>query len=142
MTDQTPEPPQPAVDVQKRVEQFIKLRDFVKAMEDQQKEALRPAKETLEKLKGVLLGHLNATNQERAGCQAGTVYRTVKKSASIADKSAFWTYVVTQSDFDLIDVRANPTAVEEHIKTNGAPPPGVNWSTMETVGVQRSGGDK
>jgi hypothetical protein len=52
--------------------------------------------------------------------------------------SAFWTYVVSQGDFDMVDKKANPTAVAEYIEKNKSPPPGVNFSVMETIGVRRA----
>lgn len=120
-----------------RVAQYVKVRDKIKEISDRQKEELKPYKELLEKLNSVLLGHLNSVGAENVGTAAGTVYKTVKNSASIADMSAFWTYVVTQGDFDMVDKKANPTAVAAHIDEHGVPPPGVNWTTMEVAGVRR-----
>lgn len=126
------------VDFDKRVGQYIALRDKIKAIKDKQKLELAPYTETLEKLNGVLLGHLNTVGGDRVGTSHGTVYKTIKKSASIADASAFWTYVVTAGDFDMVDKKANATAVEAYIKANKTTPPGVNFSVLEVVGVQRS----
>jgi len=125
------------MNIDTRVAQYVALRDKIKAIKDRHKEELAPYTETLELLNGVLLGHLNTIGADRAGTAAGTVYKTAKKSASIADMSAFWTYVVTQGDFDMVDKKANPTAVEAYIEANGTPPPGVNFSVMDVVGVQR-----
>jgi hypothetical protein len=84
-----------------------------------------------------LLGHLNTVGADNVGTANGTVYKTVKKSASISDMSAFWAYIEANGDFDMVDKKANPTAVEEFIEQNGVPPPGVNWTMMEVVGVRR-----
>lgn len=139
---------EPAI-IEKRVGQYVALRDFIKKTKERHKEELKVAQETLEKLNGVLLGHLNAVGGLNVGTSFGTVYKTEKKSATIADMGAFWTYVVTQGDFDMVDKKANPTMVEEYIKKQveaakldptitPTPPPGVNWSVMEVVGVQRA----
>lgn len=121
----------------KRVDQFIKLRDKIKAIKEKHKEELAPFNEGLESLNSILLGHLNSVGADNVGTACGTVYKTAKKSASIADMDAFWTYVITQGAFDMVDKKANPTAVEEFIETNGAPPPGVNWNVVDVVGVRR-----
>lgn len=126
------------IDLTKRVQQYVSLRDKIKEMEEEHKTKLKPFKETLEQLGNVLLGHLNTINSNSANTDAGTVYRTERKSASIADKGAFWAVVKETEDWDLIDVRANSTAVEDYIEKHGVQPPGVNFSRMFTVGVRRA----
>jgi hypothetical protein len=46
-------------------------------------------------------------------------------------------YVIDNNLFDLLDRKANVTAVKDHVKEKGALPPGVNLSAIETVGVRR-----
>lgn len=125
-------------DIAKRVEQYIQLRDLIKKKDDEHKKEMAPFKETLEKLNSVLLGHLNGIGGQSVSTDYGTVYRTEKKSASLADAQAFMDFVVANQAFDLIDRKANVTAVEEFIKENNSPPPGVNFSSTFIVGVRRS----
>lgn len=125
------------VDFDKRVEQYVALRDKISVIKEKHKAELEPYTEHLEKLNAMLLGHLNTVGADKVGTEHGTVYKTIKKSASVADMTAFWEYVVTNGDFDMVDKRANPTAVEEYIKTQGVPPPGVNWNVFPLVGVRR-----
>lgn len=138
----------PPIDFEKRVAQFVKLRDLIKKKDDEHKEQMRPIRDLLEKLNSVLLDHLNQTGAESAATLAGTVYKTSKKSASMADKSAFWAWVVATGDWDLIDFKANPVAVEEFINKQveaakddpsivPSPPPGINYSVTNVVGVRR-----
>jgi hypothetical protein len=99
---------------------------------------MKPLRETLESLNSVLLSHLNDMGGNSIATDAGTAYRTEKKSASLADSEAFMDYVIANQAFDLLDRKANVTAVEEHIKENDAPPPGVNFSSTFVVGVRRA----
>jgi hypothetical protein len=85
----------------------------------------------------VLLNHLNAIGGNSLNTDAGTVYRTEKKSASLSDSTAFMDYVIANSAFDLLDRKANVTAVTEFVKENNTPPPGVNFSSAYVVGVRR-----
>jgi hypothetical protein len=139
------------VDIEKRVGQYVKLRDRIKELEEQHEKELAPYKSALETLNEVLLQHLNSVNAESARTANGTVTRCQKKSCTIADKSAFWTFVVTQGKFDMIEYKANVKAVEDYIKSQAAeaqlnpgkgievgPPPGVNYSTRFVVGVRRA----
>jgi len=51
-------------------------------------------------------------------------------------------YVTTNKLFDLLDRRANTTAVKAFVKKNNQLPPGCNLSAVETVGVRRPGAAK
>lgn len=127
---------QPKIDV--RVEQYIKLRDKIKEIEAKHKEELKPYKDTLEKLNAVILAHLTQVGGESIRTSAGTAYVTEKKSASLADPQAFMEYVITNEAWDLMDRKANVSAVADYISEHTAPPPGVNYSTTLLVGVRRS----
>jgi hypothetical protein len=132
-----PTPPTETLDIGKRVAQYVKLRDLIGDMEEAHKEAVKPYKHALDQLNNLLLDHLNAIGADHVATPAGTVHKTTKKSATIADRSVFRDWVISQQDWDLVDLRANSTAVEDHIKTHNEPPPGVNWSTYAVVGVRR-----
>ena len=125
-------------DINTRVAQYVALRDKIKAQDDAHKVAMKPAKETLDQLNSVLLAHLISLSVNSASTDGGTVYRTEKKSASLADAKAFMDYVIANQAWDLLDRKANTTAVEEFIKGNAAPPPGVNFSSTYVVGVRRA----
>jgi hypothetical protein len=125
-------------DIAKRIGQFVKLRDKINEIKKQQKEFLKPYNETLEQLNGVLLAHLNTVNGNSVSTDAGTAYRSEKKSASLADPEAFRKFVIANQLFDLIDWKANVTAVEDYINEKELPPPGVNYSSTFVAGVRRS----
>jgi hypothetical protein len=125
-------------DIAKRVGQFVKLRDKIAEIKKAQKEFLKPYNETLEQLNAVLLAHLISVNTNSASTDAGTVYKNEKKSASLADPEAFRKFVIANQLFDLIDWKANVTAVEDYINEKELPPPGVNYSSTFVAGVRRS----
>lgn len=125
-------------DIATRVAQFVKLRDHIKKQNDDHKKTMKPFNETLEQLNSVLLAHLIAMNGNSVATDSGTVYRTEKKSASLADAQAFIDYVIANGAWDLLDRKANVTAVEDFINTHSAPPPGVNFSSTFVVGVRRA----
>src|SRR5579859_2768765 len=120
-----------------RVSQYVRLRDEIKKRNDAHKESIRELNETLEQLGCVLLQGLNAANADSVATPAGTVYKTQKKSASVVDMAAFWEHVVAGAAWDLVDRKANVTAVEDYIKEHQEPPPGVNFSSRFEVGVRR-----
>lgn len=126
------------IDINKRVEQYVALRDKIKAIKEKHKDELTPLSEMLEHLNGVLLGHLNTVGIDNAKTTSGTVYKTAKKTASIKDMTAFWGYVMENREWDLVDKKANAVAVEDYIKEHNIEPPGVTFSTMHVVGVKRA----
>jgi hypothetical protein len=127
------------IDIQKRVAQYIQLRDKITALKDEHKKVLEPYQEALDRLNEVLLDHLNEINSDSASVNGvGTVYRTAKASASLADASAFMDFVIEHRMWDLLDRRANVTAVQDYIRENdGELPPGVNFTRRYVAGVRR-----
>lgn len=127
----------PTININTRVQQYVALRDKIKAMDKLYKEKTAAHRELLETLGGVLLGHLQTIGADSAASPSGTVYKTTKKSASITDGSVFWDYVVKNKAWDLLDKKANVQAVEDFIDSYSTPPPGVNFNSIDTVGVRR-----
>jgi hypothetical protein len=126
------------VDIAKRIDQYVRLRDKITEIKERHKTELSPFNEALEQLNGLLLSHLNEIEGDSVRTAAGTVYRTAKKAATLADPEAFMRYVISEEQWDLLDRKANVTAVADFIEENDAPPPGVNFSTTYVVGVRRS----
>lgn len=129
---------QPPENIEDLVDQFVKLRDKIKAADDAHKAKMSPAREYLEVLQGKLLDRLNEIGGESVKTPAGTCYRTTRRSASIADGEAFRKFIIDNDAFDIVDWRANALAIEDFIEANQSPPPGVNFSKTFTVGVRRA----
>jgi hypothetical protein len=125
-------------DMTQRVAQYVKLRDKIKKLDDTHKDNMKPYREMLDQLNGVILSALNDIGGESIRTEAGTAYRTEKKSASLADPEAFMQFVVENDAWDLLDRKANVTAVADFIDENNGPPPGVNYSTRFEVGIRRA----
>jgi hypothetical protein len=128
----------PPINVEALAEKFVALRDKIKDIKDRHKDELAPYNESLEQLSAYILDYLNQVNVDSMRTGAGTVTRSHKDSCSVADMDAFWTFVVTQGNFDLCDRKANVTAVRDYMEKNSAPVPGVNFSSMQTVSVRRA----
>lgn len=126
-------------DINKRVEQYVRLRDHIKKMDEDHKAKMAPFRETLEQIGSVMLQHMSDQGAASIRTEAGTVYRTEKKTASCADKSAFWSFVVINGLFqEMLDWKPNVTAVNDYVEQNGELPPGVNFTVTNTVGVRRA----
>jgi len=130
-------PQEEVLTIDQKVERYIKLRDRLKEADDAHKARTKTAREYLETLEGLMLLELQQMGADKVGTPAGTVYRTVKKSATIADGAEFRSFVIGGELWDLVDWKANVTATAEFIEEHNAPPPGINYSTRLEVGVRR-----
>ncbi len=120
------------------VDQVVRLRDKLKKADDAHKAKTATARSYKDQLEAKLLEKLNEVGGESVKTAHGTAYRTTRRSATIADGDAFRGYVIGNDAYDLVDWRANATAIDDFIKSAGSPPPGVNFSQTYTVGVRRA----
>lgn len=139
MTDATVQAAVITDDMEKRTRQFIEVRDTIKRMNDEHAEKLKPLKEIQDILAGRIQAFMTANNLENLKTAAGTCYTSTKSTTSLADPEAFMKYVIDNQQFDLLDRRANTTAVKAFVKKQKALPPGCNLNTIETLGVRRAG---
>jgi hypothetical protein len=129
--------PQQPIDVEKRVGQFVLLRDLKAELKAKHDEELKPVNDTLQMIKDELMQAMQQNNATSIKANSGTVSLTTKQSASAADPNAFWAWCITQGTFDMIDKKPNVTAVAEYVAQHGVAPPGVNFSVFQDVGVRR-----
>jgi hypothetical protein len=123
--------------VDKWVQQYIALRDELKRRDELHETATKELKDLMADRAGKLQAFLDKSGVESASTQYGTVYTTTRYSASVADPKAFMEYVIQNQDWDMIERRANVTAARDFVKDHNAPVPGVNLSSLATIGVRR-----
>jgi hypothetical protein len=117
---------------------YVRLRDQKAELKAQQAEVMKPYDEALAKLEAEALQILSDTGVESMKTSAGTVYKSVATSATVQDKSAFMDYIKEHQAFDLLDVRANKTAVQDFVTGNQDTPPGVVIRREMKVGFRRA----
>lgn len=124
--------------LQTMIDSYIKLRDKKAEIKAEQQKILNQYNTTMEQIESFIMGHLHEQGLQSVATKAGTAFLNRKRSATVADKKAFSDFVISTSEFDLCDMRANAEAVADWIEANsGMLPPGINFSVRETVGVQR-----
>lgn len=120
------------------ITKYMALRDKRNAIKKTITDQIKEYDEAMEAIAGVLKAHLQKNNLQSIATTAGTAFFKRVTSATVADKSAFREYVIANGDFDMADFRPSKEAVEAYIEAhNGNLPPGINWSTMQEVGVQK-----
>lgn len=129
-------PPAPTNNVDRLVEQFLTVRnalDRIKERYEQEREGLVNIREVLT---GRLLKIMETTGTTSLRSPHGTATLSVKHTASVTDPDMFMKYVIASNNFDLLERRANATAVIEYVKKNNNLPPGTNLSEWRGVGVR------
>jgi hypothetical protein len=122
--------------VGRMVEQYIIVRDGLKVLEDRYDKEREGLVKIREILTGRLLEHMNTTNTTSLKTPFGTASKSVKYTASLPDPDAFMNHVKTTGQFDLLDRRANSTAVREYVAKHNVLPPGSNLTSWEGVNVR------
>lgn len=138
MASPTTSTPAPAVTIDQRIDQYVKLRDLIKAKDDAHKAAMKQYRETLETLNAVILDLLRQSGGDSIKTKNGTAYKSVKRTASLEDADRFMDFVIAKGAFELLDRKVNVTAAEAWIEENQVPPPGVKFSSVETVNIRRA----
>lgn len=128
------------VSLEDRIDQYVKLRDIIKEKDDAHKQAMAPYRDTLGSLEAVILDLLRNAGGDSIKTKAGTAYKSIKRTASLEDADRFMDFVIAKQAFHLLDRKVNVTAAEDWIKENQVPPPGVKFTSVETVNIRRPTG--
>lgn len=127
----------PETDVNQMVEVYIRIRDEInkiKTAADNQAAELEKQKQVIEdELRKVLQG----TGGSSISCKSGTVFVSEQTSAKVADWNTFIAYVKANEAWHLLNHAVNKTAVKEHVDTNEALPPGIDFSRRLNIQVRR-----
>lgn len=150
-----PAEPAPAFDLEKRVGQYVALRDKIAEIKKRHTAELAPYHRGMEVLNDMLLQHLLSTNSQNAKAKSGTAFKQERVSVTISDAQVFREYVIENEAWDLIDWRANKVSVSEAVDeynkdvaeavmhnqpppNSGGLPPGLKFTREYVAGVQRS----
>jgi hypothetical protein len=127
------------IDMEALVAEYIVLRDTKKEKTEAFKIAMQEEIQSrMDAIEGEILDFMNKTNQKNAKTAYGTASRVEDVSATIADAAEFRHYVVGSEAWEMIDWRANKTAVKEIVEATGAPPPGVNFVRNYKIQVRKA----
>lgn len=131
-TDTTP--------IDERVGQYVAVRDAIKALEERHAAEKLKLVQLRDYLEIKITKFLAANNLDNIKTAAGTAHFTTRWTASLADPDLFMKFVIDSKQFDLVERRANSTAVKDYVEKNNALPPGCNLNAIQSLGVRRPTG--
>lgn len=121
------------------VELYIKLRDQKAMMKADYDSRVKPLDDKLTKLEIKLLQAFEQQGMDSCKTGFGTAYKSVRTTASVADRDAFMKFVKEREEWSLLEVRASKVAVEQYRAANDDElPPGINIREERVVNVRRT----
>lgn len=136
--------------VEELVKAYISLRDKKAELKAEFAKQQKPYDDALFQIESEMLAKMNDTGVESMKTAAGTAYKSIRSTVSVADKEAYKRFVLAQIEaaeasaedplwaFDFLDVKANKSAVEDFLAAKDELPPGINLRREEVVGFRRA----
>jgi hypothetical protein len=118
------------------VELYRTLRRRIKELDAEHDKKMEGRRTNLKQLGGMLEEWLRSSNVDSVKTPSGTFYKSTRFTAAVKDAEAFLAYIRENAAWDLIERRANATAVKDYVKKNNSLPPGVNLNQITSVGVR------
>lgn len=115
---------------------YRELRERKEQIEASIKDKVAGIREDMNSLEAWLLEQAEVSGVRSFATTAGTAYIATQDSASVADWDKVLAHAIENENFDLLTHGVNKTAVRGFIEENGAPPPGVNFSSRRTINVR------
>jgi hypothetical protein len=124
--------------MQEIIEKYIELRDKKTELSAAYKKKVAGLDAALDQLEAILLEKLNEIGMDSAKGSTGTVYKSKRTSATVAD----WDYVLDHIQknelWNMLEKRVSKQAVEQYVEEHGDLPPGINWREELVVNIRRS----
>lgn len=127
-----------AVDLNEIVSKYIALRDRKAELKAAFDNSVADINTMLSKCEAFLLTKMTEQGVESYKTSAGTAYRQEKTSVTVADWDSLLPFIREKGLWNILERRANKTAVDEYRAANNDLPPGVNYRVEHAVNVRRS----
>lgn len=116
---------------------YLETREHVQRIEKAHKDHVRQYADVMKRIEGKLFEHLQAHNSQSISSDVGTAYISHKRSATIGDAEVFKNYVIENRAWEMLDWKANVTAVGDFLEEHKIPPPGVNFRTDQSLRIMK-----
>jgi len=120
------------------VQKYIELRDKKSEFKKEYEAKVAKLDVVLEKIEASLLQTFDSAGMDSIKTEFGTAYTSTRSTASVADKDAFFQFVKTNEDWQLMEIRCSKTGVEQFKAENDDLPPGISWRSERVVNIRRS----
>lgn len=120
-----------------RIGQYKAIEAKLAKMDEDHEAKCKPLRDIKALLQGYFEQTLTQSGAQNIATPLGTIHWTTRTTASLEDAQKFMDYVIATHKFELMDRRANATAVRDYAEASGVAPSdiGVKLSTIRTCGV-------
>jgi hypothetical protein len=119
-------------------ERFLSVRGAIDKLEREHKAAKAELTEKLVALENWFTAKAQEDGLDSIKTSVGTGYWATHNTATVASREEFFTYCKENDTWDLVEARASKTGVKSFIEGNGAPPPGVNFSSTRVFNFRKA----
>jgi hypothetical protein len=119
-------------------ERFLLVRNAIDKMEREHKAAKAELTEKLVALENWFTAKAQEDGLDSIKTSYGTGYWSTHHTATVASREELFGYCKANDTWDLVEARASKTAVKSFIEGNGAPPPGVNFSSARVFNFRKA----
>ena len=119
-------------------EKFLLVRKEIDELERKHKEAKSKLTEKLVALENWITAKAQEDGLETVKTSSGTGYWSTHHTATVGSREEFFRFCKEHDAWDMVESRASKTGVKSYIEANGAPPPGVNFSSTRVFNLRKA----
>lgn len=120
------------------INRYIAIRDRKGELKKQYAADVAKLDEGLARIEKALAGYMRSAGVERIGSADGVAFFSTERSATVADREAFFNYLEDSGNWHLADIRAAKRQISEYRDEMNDLPPGINWDEAKVVRVNRA----
>ncbi len=120
------------------VERYLQVRKEIDDLDRSYKASKAPLAEKLAVLENWITAKAQEDGLETIKTPLGTGYWATHHTATVASREELFAYCRENDAWDLVESRASKSGVKSYIEANGAPPPGVNFSSTRVFNLRKA----
>lgn len=119
-------------------EKYLQVRNEIDGLERDHKTAKAKLTEKLMALENWMTAKAQEDGLETVKTPHGTAYWSTHHTATVGSREEFFNFCKEHDAWDMVESRASKTGVKSYIEANGAPPPGVNFSSAKVFNMRKA----
>jgi hypothetical protein len=117
---------------------YLEARKEIDALEKKFKEDKAEVMKRVVLLEGWFTAKAQEEGLKTIPTPYGTGYWSTHHTATVESREAFFNFCKENDTWDLVETRASKSGVKSFIEANGAPPPGVNFSSTSVFNFRKA----
>jgi hypothetical protein len=120
------------------VERYLQVRSEIESREREFKSVKAKLMEKLVAVENWITAKAQEDGLETVKTPHGTGYWSTHHTATVGSREEFFNFCKEHDAWDMVESRASKTGVKSYIEANGAPPPGVNFSSTRVFNLRKA----